>query len=158
MGQRYRAVKAIVDYWHGILNRVPSSTILAVASHESGFNPNAFNQDHWGLMQVSPGTANDVAKDLTATGNPLIIQTLKRYDLSNPHTLLEPDLNLLLGIGYLNILAKAFDNDSDMVVAGYNRGRKGAQDLLAKIGKTGIAQLEYVRHVNSIRRQLESVA
>jgi len=85
----WRAVKAIVDYWHGILNRVPSSTILAVASHESGFNPNAFNQDHWGLMQVSPGTANDVAKDLTATGNPLIIQTLKRYDLSNPHTLLD---------------------------------------------------------------------
>ncbi len=165
MGQRYKAVKSIVDYWTGILNRVRSPVVLAIASHESGFNPSALNDtgkdadrgNAWGIMQITADTVPGVIKELTATKNPLILTTLKKYDAKNPHSLLDPNLNVLLGIGYLNILAKAFNNDSDMVIAGYNRGRSGAEELLKRIGKTGIANLEYVQHVNAIRRQLESV-
>lgn len=163
MGARYRAVKAIADKWTALLIRVPSVLAVAIASNESGFNPSAINQTggdaarggSFGLMQMSAATAQEVVPQLHATKNSLIEETLKRYNPADAHTLLDPDLNMLLGIGYLNILAKAFNNDSDLVIAGYNRGRAGVEKLLAQIGHSGISQLDYVRHVNAIRKQLE---
>ena len=166
MGQRYREIKIIVDKWTQLLIRVPSTVVLAIASQESGFNPSAINLSAkdgkrggaWGLMQITAETAADVIKELKNSGNLLIAATLTRFNSGDAHTLLDPDLNVLLGIGYLNMLAKAFNNDTTLVIAAYNRGRAGVEALLRSIGKTGIADLEYVRHVTAVRKQLESVA
>jgi soluble lytic murein transglycosylase len=166
MGARYQIAKALVDKWYAVLTRVPAATVLAVMSHESGFNPSAMNLTGkdldrggaYGLMQMTAATASEVVKTLAGIKLPAVVATLQKYDPSAPRSLLDPDVNVLLGMGYLNLLAKGFNNDLDMVVAAYNRGRKGAESVLAKGGKQAITALPYVVAVNILKTQLEATS
>jgi soluble lytic murein transglycosylase-like protein len=162
MGDRYRDAKTIVAKW-AFMSRLPQTTVLAIMSHESGYNPNAVADsggdakrgNAYGLMQMTAETAPGVIRDLEGIKLPSIVATLAKWNPANPASLLDPELNVLVGVGYLNQLMKAFHNDADMAIAGYNRGRAGAAKILAEKGKEGILQLPYVQGVKQIRKQLE---
>jgi soluble lytic murein transglycosylase-like protein len=89
--------------------RVDPLTVLAVIQVESRFDPTAASsQGAFGLMQLQPLTARDLATDLGLewTGDDL---------------LLDPDLNVMLGCAYLRRLMDRF-GDQDAALAAYCSG------------------------------------
>jgi soluble lytic murein transglycosylase len=85
--------------------------VLAVVRQESGFAVNAVSPaGALGLMQLMPGTAKDMARQLK----------VKKYD---PSLLTrDPNFNMLLGRAYLGQLVQKFDGSYVLAVAAYNAG------------------------------------
>jgi soluble lytic murein transglycosylase len=93
------------------LNMAPEM-VLAIARRESEFDPVV--QSHVGargLMQLMPGTADDVARDLGISD----LHTTDRLTA-------DPDHNARLGSEYLSQMAKRFNGNVVMVSAAYNAG------------------------------------
>ena len=93
------------------LNMAPEM-VLAIARRESEFDPVV--QSHVGargLMQLMPGTADDVARDLGISAQ----HTTDRLTA-------DPDYNARLGSEYLSQMAKRFSGNVVMVSAAYNAG------------------------------------
>jgi soluble lytic murein transglycosylase len=93
------------------LNMAPEM-VLAIARRESEFDPVV--QSHVGargLMQLMPGTADDVARDLGISA----LHTTDRLTA-------DPDYNARLGSEYLSQMAKRFNGNVVMVSAAYNAG------------------------------------
>ncbi len=93
------------------LNMAPEMA-LAIARRESEFDPNVQSGvGARGLMQIMPGTGQDVARDLgLASGH------------STARLISDPTYNALLGAEYLAQLAARFDGNVVMMSAGYNAG------------------------------------
>lgn len=84
--------------------------VASVINVESKYNKEAISQkDARGLMQIGPQTGTWAAEVL---------------DISNysGKLLFEPEVNIRIGIWYLNQLNKEFDNDIELVLAAYNAG------------------------------------
>ncbi len=93
------------------LNMAPEM-VLAIARRESEFDPVV--QSHVGargLMQLMPGTADDVARDLGISD----LHTTDRLTA-------DPDYNARLGSEYLSQMAGRFNGNVVMVSAAYNAG------------------------------------
>jgi soluble lytic murein transglycosylase len=93
------------------LNMAPEM-VLAIARRESEFDPVV--QSHVGargLMQLMPGTADDVARDLGISD----LHTTDRLTA-------DPDHNARLGSEYLSQMAKRFNGNVVMMSAAYNAG------------------------------------
>ncbi len=89
---------------------VPAELALAIARRESEFDPRVTSgAGAKGLMQLMPGTARDVARDLGLDHDPERVIDDWRY-------------NATLGSAYLAGLATRFDGNVVMVAAGYNAG------------------------------------
>ncbi len=89
---------------------VPDELSLAIARRESEFDPVVVSHaGARGLMQLMPGTARDVARDIGEI-----------YSL--PSLTSDPAYNARLGSAYLAGLAQQFDGNIIMVSAGYNAG------------------------------------
>lgn len=89
--------------------------VAAVMREESGFNPAAVSPvGALGLMQIMPSTGDFIEKEI-GSGDPL-----ERKDLLNAVT------NIRLGSWYLGLLARNFDNDLALTIAGYNAGPQAA--------------------------------
>ncbi|PRY92917.1 soluble lytic murein transglycosylase [Hasllibacter halocynthiae] len=89
---------------------IPTEMALAVARQESEFHPGAGSPvGAQGLMQLMPGTAQDVTRDL---------------GLSYSHARLtsDPEYNATLGAEYLRQLEARFGFNVPMIAAGYNAG------------------------------------
>lgn len=83
---------------------------LAIARRESEFDPVVVSHaGARGLMQLMPGTARDVSRDIGEV-----------YVLGNLTA--DPEYNARLGSAYLAGLAKQFDGNIIMIAAGYNAG------------------------------------
>ncbi|MEQ9261133.1 MAG: lytic transglycosylase domain-containing protein [Roseovarius sp.] len=111
---------------------VPLEMALAIARRESEFDPRVVSgAGAQGLMQLMPGTASDVARDLELAHSRTRVIEDWRY-------------NVRLGAEYLAQLSRRFDGNVVMVSAGYNAGpgrpitwmeergdpRKGAMDVI----------------------------
>lgn len=84
--------------------------VAAVMREESSFNPNAVSiTGALGLMQIMPSTGRFVAGRLGT-------------DVKDPDEFLDPGLNIRLGSWYLGHLARRFNNDVVLTIAGYNAG------------------------------------
>jgi len=84
--------------------------VLALMRQESAFNSRITSSANAvGLMQLIPPTANYVAKSLGQSPP-------KSDDLK------DPDLNIQLGVKYLNQLLKTFDDNPVFALAAYNAG------------------------------------
>ena len=82
----------------------------AIIRNESKFNPNALSRKAAkGLMQIAPITGEWAAEKLN----------IQNY---SEERLYEPELNIHIGIWYLNILYKEFDGRLELMVAAYNAG------------------------------------
>jgi soluble lytic murein transglycosylase len=84
--------------------------VAAVMREESSYNPRAVSvTGALGLMQIMPSTGRFVARELG------------RADFE-PRELLNPETNIRMGSWYLGYLAKKFDQDMVLTIAGYNAG------------------------------------
>lgn len=93
------------------LNMSPEM-VLAIARRESEFDPGVQSSvGARGLMQLMPGTAQDVAKGLG-----VITQH------ATDRLIADPDYNALLGSEYLSQMSGRFDGNVVMVSAAYNAG------------------------------------
>lgn len=93
------------------LNMAPEM-VLAIARRESEFDPVVQSGvGARGLMQLMPGTADDVARDLNISA----LHTTDRLTA-------DPDYNALLGSTYLAQMAGRFNGNVVMVSAAYNAG------------------------------------
>ena len=89
---------------------VPKELVLAIARRESEFDHRVISPaGARGLMQVMPGTAQEVAREL---GLPY-----RKASLTS-----DWDYNAKLGSAYLDRLARQFDGNAVMMAAGYNAG------------------------------------
>ena len=89
---------------------VPTELVLAIARRESEFDPRVISPvGARGLMQVMPGTAQEVAGWLDV-------------EYSETKLLTDPIYNAVLGATYLERLSQQFDGNAVMIAAGYNAG------------------------------------
>jgi len=84
--------------------------VAAIIKVESNYNKDAASQkDARGLMQIGPQTGIWASEELGIEGY-------------SPESLFEPNVNIRIGIWYINILKKEFNNDINLVLAAYNAG------------------------------------
>jgi soluble lytic murein transglycosylase len=89
---------------------VPTELVLAIARRESEFNPEVVSgAGARGLMQVMPGTAQDMARALG-------------IEYSRDRLTADPAYNVQLGSAYLKGLIDEFGQNPVLVAAGYNAG------------------------------------
>lgn len=98
---------------------VPIPFVLAIIKAESNFNPKAkSHKGAMGLMQLMPATAKGVYQKYYADSSKKL----------NRQMLLNPDLNIELGVGYLkhleNVLSGVEDGElrRKLIIASYNAG------------------------------------
>lgn len=91
------------------LNSVANALVYGVIRQESGYIPDVKSPaGAVGLMQLMPGTAKDMGKKL---------------GLSAPAwKLIDGELNIRLGIQYLNLVLRRFDENTVLAAAAYNAG------------------------------------
>lgn len=97
--------------------------VLALIRTESGFyNPSRSEKGAMGLMQILPSTAKSVAEEL-------------QINWQGEGMLLNPYINIRLGIHYLAGLMKTYGDDERIGLAAYNRGPASVSSRL----KQGLA-------------------
>lgn len=93
--------------------------VAAVIKTESNFKPDAkSNKDAYGLMQITPSTAQWAAKEMG----------IQDYE---ENMLLDPEFNIKMGCWYIDNLKKEFNGDINLVLAAYNGGRGNVQKWLS---------------------------
>lgn len=84
--------------------------VAAIINVESKFDKNAIsNKDARGLMQIAPITGEWASVELN----------IDDFDVED---LFDPELNIMIGSWYLNILSQEFDNNLQLMLAAYNAG------------------------------------
>ena len=75
---------------------------------ESSYDKTAIsNKEARGLMQISPTTGQWAAEDLS----------IEDFSLD---LLFEPEINIMIGTWYLNMLSDEFDHNIQLILAAYN--------------------------------------
>lgn len=84
--------------------------VAAIINVESKYDKHAISsKDARGLMQIAPITGQWASEELN-------IEDFKIDDL------FDPELNIMIGAWYLNVLNQEFNNNFQLVVAAYNAG------------------------------------
>ncbi len=101
-------------------NGLDPAWVFALIRAESAWQPDARSHANaWGLMQLLPGTAQTVARQLGLPWN-------------GTASLLEPETNIRLGTRYLSQQAARFGNSPWLASAAYNAGPAPVQRWLAQ--------------------------
>ena len=99
---------------------VPPALALAVARRESAFVPDArSHRGALGLMQLLPATARQVARR-------------SRLPYRGAPSLLDPELNLRLGLTHLGEMLARFDGQAALAAAAYNAGARRVEGWLPR--------------------------
>ncbi|HLV09691.1 MAG TPA: lytic transglycosylase domain-containing protein [Halanaerobiales bacterium] len=99
-------------------NNLDAALVSAMIYVESKFKPDAVSsKGAMGLMQIMPDTGNWIAEQLDYSN----------FDLE---LLFDPEINILFGTWYLQMLRREFDNNSAVVLAAYNAGRGNVKKWL----------------------------
>lgn len=125
-------VKALAEKWGKIFNVDPSWP-LAHCRVESSDGPLAHNKsgNAFGLMQIKPGTAENIVNWIKKSGlaksEPHVKETLKAGWHGQPEDLFNPDVNVMLGTFYLGYIKHKMEEkfgrgDHEVVAAAYNQG------------------------------------
>ncbi|MEL6520762.1 MAG: lytic transglycosylase domain-containing protein, partial [Pseudomonadota bacterium] len=133
---------------------VDPALALAIARRESEFNPVVVSPvGARGLMQVMPGTAQDVARSLNID-----------YNLSRLTA--DPAYNVRLGTAYLDDLIDRFGDAPVLVAAGYNAGPGRPIRWIEELGdprSAGVDPVDWVEMIpfretrNYVMRVTESI-
>ncbi len=104
---------------------IPTELALAIARRESEFNPAAVSPaGARGLMQVMPGTAEDMARALG-------------IEYARARLTSDPAYNARLGAAYLKTLLAEFGPNPVLVAAAYNAGPRRPREWVAARGHPG---------------------
>ncbi len=118
--------------------RVPMELALAIARRESEFIPTATSPvGARGLMQVMPGTAQEVAGRLA-------------LDFDSSRLLTDPIYNATIGKGYLAQLIESFGSNFVLVSAAYNAGPSRPIRWMAERGDPRSGDLDVVLWIEEI--------
>ena len=133
---------------------VPMELALAIARRESEFDHSVSSRvGAEGLMQLMPGTASDMARDLG-------------LDHDRGRVLTDWAYNARLGSAYLAYLADRFDGNIVMMSAGYNAGPARPDRWIERFGdprRGGIDVVDWIEHIpfretrNYVMRVAESL-
>jgi len=124
---------------------LPPSWLFAITRQESAFMSDARSRvGALGLMQLMPGTARLVAKDLG-------------LNLDSRWAILEEDTNLTLGSHYLKQLSDQFDGHRVLASAAYNAGPHRVSQWHQRFG--GGATAEWIERIpfDETRRYVQNV-
>ncbi|MDT8326154.1 MAG: lytic transglycosylase domain-containing protein [Roseovarius sp.] len=140
--QRGIVIEAPYYPLHGVAEMslpVPKELALAIARRESEFNHLVVSgAGARGLMQVMPGTARDVARDLGLAHD-------------GDKVLGDWAYNARLGAAYLAQLGARFDGNVVLVAAGYNAGPARAAQWVGEFGDPratkGDAIVDWIEHI-----------
>jgi len=117
---------------------VTEELALAIARRESEFHPRVQSPaGARGLMQVMPGTGEDVARDLGVAWS---LARLSR----------DPDYNARLGTAYLSQLIAEFGPNPVLVAAGYNAGPGRARQWIRDLGDPRAPGVDIVDWIEAI--------
>lgn len=118
---------------------VPIELALAIARRESEFDPTVVSgAGAEGLMQVMPGTARDVARDLGIAFERARVREDWQY-------------NAQLGSTYLAQMADRFDGNIIMIAAAYNAGPSRPPQWIERFGDPrlpgGMDIVDWIEHI-----------
>jgi soluble lytic murein transglycosylase len=117
---------------------VPPELVLAIARRESEFNPDVVSSaGARGLMQVMPGTAQDMAKALG-------------IEFSRERLTSDPAYNARLGAAYLRELIGRFGPNPVLVAAAYNAGPSRPVRWIEERGDPRSAGTDVIDWIESI--------
>lgn len=111
---------------------VPKELVLSIARRESEFDPGVISgAGARGFMQLMPGTAQDVSRQLG-------------LDYSADRLLTDPSYNARLGSTYLAGLAERFNGNVVMMSAGYNAGPGRPLRWMRELGDPRTGEVDVV--------------
>ncbi|MBI4389475.1 MAG: transglycosylase SLT domain-containing protein, partial [Nitrospinae bacterium] len=139
--------KAFIDPAHTVAGRYDLDPFLALSlmRQESAFDPAAVSRSNAiGLMQLIPSTAAQVARGL-------------ERDAPTAENLKDPNINIQLGVDYLNSLLNAFDGNLVHALAAYNAGPRKVREWIAL--RSGFDPLQFIESIpyNETREYVKSV-
>ena len=127
--------------------------IAAVIYQESRFRDQTSRAGARGLMQITPATADFIAKRSGGTA-------FTREDLATPQ------INISYGTYYLRYLLDRYDGDTELALAAYNAGETNVNRWIREAGGRDEFELpdeipfpetrEYVEHVVQLRGEYRS--
>ena len=124
--QQVQLITANINYYSALYD-LDKTIITKLVAAESNFDTKAkSNKNAYGLMQLQPATANEIAKKLNITD----------YDLYDVQT------NINLGCYYLRYLINYYGNYKEALIA-YNMG----MGAYKRRGKAYLDTLEYVNKI-----------
>lgn len=149
-------IPATVKQWSGIIQEmgqkynIDPNLVAIIMTIESGGNPQAKSGvGAQGLLQIMPGTAQDIAAKHLKT-------PVAQYDIYNPRT------NIEFGTAYLAYLRSTFgetsqgptwDETAELIGAGYNGGPGAARNLEKGLGLQSLETSSYSRDVYNMWRE-----
>jgi len=158
--------RALADKW-GPIFKVPQGEIMTIVDVESRFDPTEVNDSPralkqngaWGFMQVTGDTGAYLVGLLSRSAymkTKSVPKTLAKYDPKDPRSLLDPDLNVMLGSFLLGTLRREFSGWT-LVSAAYHQGPGKVRHMIA-LGQAIPARLppygqEYVAKAEIVRRR-----
>lgn len=149
----------LMDYYYPVLDVVAArgpvepAFALAIARQESEMNPAAVSHaGARGLMQLMPGTAQKVSRDLGIG-----------YDLGRLTS--DPAYNVRLGQTYLAEMLGRFGGANILAAAAYNAGPHRVDQWLGRMGdpRRGVDPIDWIEHIpfyetrNYVQRVLEGL-
>ncbi|MFN3613352.1 MAG: transglycosylase SLT domain-containing protein [Rubrimonas sp.] len=149
----------LMDYYYPVLDVVAArgpvepAFALAIARQESEMHPGAVSHaGARGLMQLMPGTAQKVARDLGIA-----------YDLGRLTS--DPAYNVRLGQTYLAEMLNRFGGANILAAAAYNAGPHRVDQWLGRFGdpRRGVDPIDWIEHIpfyetrNYVQRVMEGL-
>ncbi len=123
---------------HELELAVPAELALAIARRESEFDPAVISgANAQGLMQLLPGTAKDVARDL-------------ELDYDRNRLLGDWQYNATLGSAYLAQMAARFEGNIIMTAAAYNAGPARPPRWMKTYGdprRSEVDMIDWIEHI-----------
>lgn len=101
-------------------HEIPMSWAYAITRQESAFRSDATSSaGAQGLMQLKPSTARGVARKKLINSS---ISKLSRHQIARQKLLLQPSLNIQLGIAHLKEMLDYYNGNPILATAAYNAG------------------------------------
>src|SRR6266705_5161639 len=135
-------LRTLAAKWTAKFPGVPVAWVLAIGQIESGHRPTCptlYGRDllrggAWGFMQQTYATALGNIRALKLSTDGDVQATLAREWHGAPTDLNNPDLNVMLAVYHLSVLARRYGGDFDKVAAAYNQGTGNVDKALAGMG------------------------
>lgn len=119
--------------------------VLSLMRQESAFNASIVSSANaYGLMQLLPATALDVADSLN-------------IELTDEAILKDPDMNVKLGVNYLNRLLNLFDGNAIHALAAYNAGDHKVREWLETRRNMGVVEFVESIPYNETRNYVKKI-